>query len=253
MKALIIEDEEIAAERLAAMVKSSGFEIEIVGVIDSVKNAVKYLSSNPLPDLMFLDIHLGDGISFQIFDKIKVTSPIIFTTAFDEYAIQAFKLRSIDYLLKPVRQQELIQAIEKFKSWKGSEASPTVDLTALYELIQKKEPEFKTRFSITIGQKIKTVNLEEVSFFFAEGNIVFLVTKSNQQFPIDYSLENLQKQLNPKDFFRINRQFLVRLDAIENVHIYPKSKLKLSLTPAVKEEVFVSVDKVVKFKEWLEG
>lgn len=253
MKVVIIEDEEIAAERLTALIKRYDASIEVTEIIDSVKNAVKYLSSNPFPDLMFVDIHLGDGLSFQIFEDVKVNTPIIFTTAFDEYAIQAFKLKSIDYLLKPVRQEELNSAIDKYKNWNMDGPKQELGLTALYELVQKKIPEYKNRFSITIGQKLKTIGIDEAAYFYAEGNIVYLVTKANQQYPVDFTLESLCKQLNPNDFFRINRQYIVKLGSIENVHIYPKSKLKLSLFPAVKDEIFVSVDKVVKFKEWLEG
>lgn len=250
MNIIIIEDEELAAKRLESMIKSYDEKINVVAKLESVEDAVNWFNENPQPDLVFLDIHLEDDLSFSIFEKLKVTSPIIFTTAYDEYAIKAFKLKSIDYLLKPINQEELYSAINKYKQWNTND-NAKIDLSSLYEMIVKKEPEYKTRFSVTVGQKIKTVGIDEVAYFYSEDSITFLTTHDNHNYTIDYSLDQLVEMVNPIDFFRINRQFLVKLKAINQIHVFPKSKLKLELTPATDKEIFVSVEKVTKFKNWL--
>lgn len=267
MDVIIIEDEELAANRLEAMIKKYDKNINVLAKLESVAEAVNWFSSNDEPDLIFLDIHLEDGLSFGIFERVDVSSPIIFTTAFDEYAIKAFKLKSIDYLLKPITQEELNQALEKYKNWHRPEKAPVtpeneaspatvtgIDLQSLYALITKKEPQYKSRFSITIGQKIKTFSVDEIAYFYAEEGVVLMVTNQKAQYPIDYSLDQLTGQLDPQQFFRINRQFLIKISAVENVVVYPKSKLKVVLNPPLtaNKEVFVSIDKVARFKEWLD-
>lgn len=252
MKVAIIEDEEIAAEKLTALIRRFDPSVEVVASLDSVKGAVKWLSNNPQPDLLFLDIHLGDGLSFAIFEKVKVTAPIIFTTAFDEYAVKAFKLNSIDYLLKPIRPEELNQALLKYRLW-SSQETPAPDLQALYDLIVRKEPSYKTRFSVVAGQKIKTFPVEEVAYFVADEGLVCMVLQSKARYPVDYSLDQLSEQLNPKEFFRINRQYLIRLQAIANIHVHPKSKLQVEVQPPSSKELFVSLDRVTRFKEWLDA
>ncbi len=252
MNIIIIEDEELAAKRLESMIKSYDSEINVVAKLESVEDAVNWFNENPQPDLIFLDIHLEDDLSFSIFEKVKVVSPIIFTTAFDEYAIKAFKLKSIDYLLKPINQDELHNAIDKYKQWNNKD-NAKVDLSSLYEMITKKEPEYKNRFSVTVGQKIKTVDISEVAYFYSEDSITFLTTKDNHNYTVDYSLDQLTDMVNPIDFFRINRQFLVKLKAIGQIHVFPKSKLKIELLPTIDKEIFVSVEKVTKFKNWLDA
>jgi DNA-binding LytR/AlgR family response regulator len=250
MDIVIIEDEELAARRLEGMIRSFDPGISILARLESIKEAVNWFRSHHEPDLIFLDIHLEDGLSFQIFDKVAVKSPIIFTTAFDEYAIKAFKLKSIDYLLKPITQEDLNAAILKYKNWNVSSKS-VVDVGALFELISSRNKTYKNRFSITVGQKIKTIETEEVAYFYSEEGMTFLVCRNRTEYPIDYSLDKLIDELSPVDFFRINRQFIVGMKSIGKVHVYPKSRLKLDLQPSTKTEVFVSVDKVVKFKDWL--
>ncbi|NVO19951.1 MAG: response regulator transcription factor [Bacteroidetes bacterium] len=252
MKVVIIEDEQLAARRLENMIHSFDPGIVVMAKLESVEESVEWFRGNPQPDLIFLDIHLEDDLSFVIFDKVEVNAPIIFTTAFDEYAIRAFKLKSIDYLLKPIIQEELNNAIKKYNDL-VTPAHPTVDLTSLYDLISKKNPEYKERFSIVIGQKIKTFTITEIAYFYSAEGITFVVLKNKSEYPIDDSLEVLSRELNPKDFFRINRKFLVKIDSIANVHIYPKSHLKLDLAPAPQDEVFVSIDKVTPFKNWLDN
>jgi DNA-binding LytR/AlgR family response regulator len=250
MKVVIIEDEQLAARRLENMIKFYDPKIEVMAKLESVSESVEWFQSNPQPDLIFLDIHLEDDLSFVIFEKVKVNSPIIFTTAFDEYAIRAFKLKSIDYLLKPIIQEELNNAIRKYKDL-VQPAQQTVDLSSLYNLISLQNKAYKERFSITIGQKIRTFTIPEIAYFYSMEGISFMVLNNKSEYPLDDSLEQLSQELDPKTFFRINRKYLVKIDSIVNVHIYPKSHLKLELAPLPAEDVFVSIDKVTPFKNWL--
>jgi DNA-binding LytR/AlgR family response regulator len=252
MKALIIEDEELAARRLESLIKNCDPGIEVVAKLESVADSVEWLKSNPHPDLLFLDIHLEDGLSFAIFDKVKVDVPIIFTTAYDEYAIKAFKLKSIDYLLKPIVQNDLNAAIEKYKEMAGPKKQ-LVDLSELYKMMQTSTIQYRERFSVSVGEKLKTIEVKDIAYFFSTSGITFVVMNSKNQYSLDISLDKLLYEVNPKEFFRINRQYLVSHKAIANVFIYPKSKLKIELQPPVKESVFVSIDKVVEFKKWLDG
>jgi len=249
MKVVIIEDEELAARRLESLIKECDPDTEEIAKLESVEDSIEWFRGHPSPDLIFLDIHLEDDLSFAIFEKVKVDSPIIFTTAFDEYAIRAFKLRSIDYLLKPIVQEELARSLEKYREFTSAKKQP--DMESLFRLISSGATTFKERFSVTVGQKIKTYPISEIAWFYSEEGITFMVVNDNRQFPIDYSLDELTEQLNPKEFFRVNRQFLIKLPAIKNVHIYPKSRLKIELAPPSTKEIFVSRDKVTRFKEWL--
>ena len=252
MRVVIIEDEQFAARRLESMILAANPQIQVLAKLESVADSVEWFRNNPHPDLIFLDIHLEDDLSFVIFEKVQVNSPIIFTTAFDEYAIRAFKLRSIDYLLKPIVQEELNNAIRKYQDM-VKPAQQVVDLASIYSLITQKNTSYKERFSITVGQKIKTFTVPEIAYFYSTEGISFMVLKNKSEYPVDDSLEELTQELNPKDFFRINRKYLVKIESIANVHIYPKSHLKLELSPLPKEEVFVSIDKVTAFKKWLDN
>jgi DNA-binding LytR/AlgR family response regulator len=251
MKTIIIEDEQLAARRLENMVKTIDPSIEILATLESVEESVAWLKTNPQPDLIFLDIHLEDGLSFSIFDKVKVNSPIIFTTAFDEYAIKAFKLKSIDYLLKPIVQDDLEKAIAKYREW--GEKSQLINLSELYKLMQVKEKSYRERFSVVVGQKLKSIEVKDIAYFFSTSGITFVAMNTKSQYSLDMSLDNLLEELDPKQFFRVNRQYLVGLSSIVNIHIFPKSRLKLELNPTVPEGVFVSLDKVVDFKKWVDG
>ena len=251
MKVVIIEDEELAARRLESMIRNFDPSIEITAQLESVEESVEWFKNNEQPDLIFLDIHLEDDLSFSIFDKVKIVSPIIFTTAFDEYAIKAFKLKSIDYLLKPIVQDELNKAIQKYKEW-NRDKNELVDLNSLYELITRRDKEYKERFSITVGQKIKTFKVSQVAYFYSEDGITFAVLNNKSEYPIDYTLDYLSNVLDPKIFFRINRKLLVKISSIANVHIFPKSRLKIELNPPFTNEVFVSIEKVKQFKDWLD-
>ena len=252
MNALIIEDEQFAADRLEQLIGNCDSSIRVVGKTESIADSVEWLKNNPRPDLIFLDIHLEDGLSFSIFDQVKVDAPIIFTTAFDEYAIKAFKLRSIDYLLKPINADDLSKAITKFKEWKGEERQ-LVDLKDLYLLMQQKAQSYRERFSVSVGERLKSVHVNEVAYFFSTSGITFMVLLAKNQYSVELSLDKLKEELDPGRFFRINRQYLITHDAIANVFVYPKSRLRIELKPPVQDDVFVSLDRVTEFKHWLDG
>jgi len=250
MNIVIIEDEELATRRLEGMIRSFDPAVKVLAKLESIEDAVEWFKNNGEPDLIFLDIHLEDGLSFSIFEKVTVKAPIIFTTAFDEYAIKAFKLKSIDYLLKPITQVDLNAAISKYMNWNAGN-NPVIDVNALYEIISRRNRSYKSRFSFPVGQKIKTVQVEEIAYFYSMESITFMVCKDKSEYSVDYSLDQLSEEVDPANFFRVNRQFLVSLKAINHVNVYPKSRLKIELLPLSRHELFVSIDKVVKFKEWL--
>ncbi len=252
MKTIIIEDEELASRRLKSLLTECFPEAQVLATLESVADSVQWLKTHTPPDLIFLDIHLEDGLSFSIFDEVSTTSPIIFTTAFDEYAIKAFKLKSVDYLLKPIVREELCQAVEKYKSWQGVQ-KPAPDLNELLQMLTAPKTTCRDRFLVVVGEKMKTVDVQDIAYFFSTSSITFLVTFDNRQYTIEQSLEKLAAELDPGAFFRVNRQYLVHHRAIVTTHIYPKSKLKLDLNPPVKEMLFVSLDKVTPFKKWLDG
>ncbi len=252
MKVVIIEDEALASERLKKMILSYDKDIDIIAQLESVEESIEWFENNPHPELIFLDIHLEDDLSFAIFDKVKINSSIIFTTAFDEYAIKAFKLKSIDYLLKPIVQEELNDALKKYSEIK-SDSSVDKEFNKLYDLIVKKEESYRERFSVRIGQKIKTFASSDIGYFKSEGGITSAYLYDGRTFYVDFSLDALSKELDPTKFFRINRQMLVALEAIKEVHIYSTSRLKLDIEPKPEEDALVSIDKVSAFKKWLEG
>ena len=249
MNVLIIEDEQLAARRLESIILAYDPSIKVLDKLESVEDSVEWFKTNQHPDLIFLDIHLEDDLSFAIFDKVKVDSPIIFTTAFDEYAIRAFKLKSIDYLLKPIVQDELNNAIAKYKEWNGQKIN--IDMCALFDMINKKEVSYRERFSVSYGQKIKSFGVSEIAYFYSTDGMAYAVLNDQKHYPLDYSLDNLLNELNPTDFFRINRQYLIRHASIKQVHVFPKSHLKLELSPKPIDDIFVSIDKVTAFKKWL--
>ena len=247
-KAIIIEDEKLAAQKLLKMLSEIDPEINIIGIIGSIEEAVSFLSNNT-PDLIFLDIHLSDGPCFNIFDQVEVEAPIIFTTAYDQYAIKAFKQNSIDYLLKPISEEELINSIEKFKKVSKNTKSD-IDFNRIAALLHAKK-DLQKRFMVYAGSKILPVNTEDIAYFFAESKAVFLATFSNRTFPINYSLENVLNVLDEDVFYRINRKIIVNIKAIKEVSQYSKSKLKVTLEPSPSFEAFVPLEKITAFKRWL--
>ncbi|MFZ5428963.1 MAG: LytR/AlgR family response regulator transcription factor [Bacteroidota bacterium] len=250
MKVVIVEDEAFAALRLKKMILDYDPSIVVVAELESVAESVKWFTSNPDPDLIFLDIHLEDDLSFAIFDKVKISSPVIFTTAFDEYAIKAFKLKSIDYLLKPIVQEELIAALKKFEDYAGTRSS-SADLQSLYNLLITKDVKYRERFSVSVGNKIKTFTSRDIAYFISEEGYTSACLWDRSRLPLDISLEKLSGEMDPGVFFRINRQMLINIDSIQEIHVYPKSRLKIDVKPKIENGVFVSLDKVTAFKEWI--
>lgn len=254
MNILIIEDEPHAQRELIRLIKNSGIDYNILECIDSVEEAVKWLLANPEPDLIFLDIQLSDGLSFDIFNQVKISCPVIFTTAYDEYAIQAFKLNSIDYLLKPIRQEGLNEALKKLNRIKERYADKNLlpDLQKIEQLFKSKLRDYKSRIIARVGDQIKHLSIDEIAYFYAEDNVVFLAGHFDQRMIIEYSLEQLERSLNPREFFRINRSYLVSIKAIGKINKYFNSRLKLELIPKTENDVLISRVKVSGFLEWME-
>lgn len=250
MKTVIIEDEKLAQDRLEKLLNEVDPSIEIIAKLTSVENSIKWLKKNK-PDLIFLDIQLEDGLSFDIFKKIEIDTPIIFTTAYDQYAIKAFKLNSVDYLLKPIRKDELAESIRKYKSAKSSYLH---DFESLFKSIVNKEVSYKKRFLIQYGQKIKKIETEDVAYFFAMEKSVFLTTFNNSTYPVNFSLDKLLEILDPEKYFRINRKMILNFDAIKSMIPFSKSRIKIELNPPSPKEVepLVSVERAASFKEWLD-
>ncbi len=254
MKTIIIEDEYPAAERLEKLLHKLETPIRILAVLQSIAEALRWLSQNPAPDLIFSDIQLSDGLSFRIFETHPVKSPVIFTTSYDEYAIKAFKVKSIDYLLKPIKFQELQVAVTKFQEMQAPAVTDyTLKIDSLLDTLQTTGKRYKSRFLVKHLEQLVPIQKEEIAYFFTTNGLVCLVRRDAKQFIIDYNLEELAKLLDPAYFFRINRQVIASLPAIQNIHTYFNGKLKLDLQPKIAQEVLVSRDKVQAFKEWLEG
>ena len=249
MRVLIVEDEIAAARRLSKMLLEIELSAQILGITDSVSSTVEWLKSNPEPDLILLDIHLADGVSFKIFNQVKVKCPIIFTTAFDQYAIQAFKLNSVDYLLKPINPEDLRFSLNKFKEKQSP--SNNFDFEKILAEIRKPQQDYQQRFVVQFADKLKAIEIDSVAYFMAMEKSVFLVSTDNHRYAIDYTMEKLETVLNPKSFFRVNRKFIVSFKSIKNMYFYSKSRVKLELNPPVDSEVIVSTERSSDFKEWL--
>lgn len=248
MKIVIVEDERLAAEKLQRLLTQIDPEIEIVKVLESVEESVNWFAANLAPDLVFMDIQLDDGISFEIFDVVKMEAPVIFTTAFDEYAIRAFKVNSVDYLLKPVEKKALENALEKYKKmFAGKELG--IQISNVFEQISRS---FKSRFLVKIGTHFQSVQIENIACFFVEERSTFLKTKTGKNFDVDYSLDQIQKLTDPGLFFRINRNFLVNINSISEILSYSTSRLKLKLENFSADGLIVSRDKVAEFKLWMD-
>jgi len=249
MKAIIIEDEKLSAEHLQTLLKKIDPKIEIVARFDSVKKSVEEFNKGLTADLLFVDIHLADGLSFDIFSKTNINVPIIFTTAFDEYAIQAFKVNSIDYLLKPIGIADLKTALEKFKqiSTKG-QAAIIENINQAYQNFSK---QFKNRFMVKIGDTISSIKTDDISYFISEDGLVLLVSGS-KRYIIDYTLDALETMISPDTFFRINRKIILHISAITKVSSYFNGRLKIHSEALNEDDSIVSRERVSDFKEWLD-
>ncbi len=255
MKVLIIEDETPAAEKLERYLHKYDSTIEIAGILDSAADAISFLkNSQEHPDLIFMDIQLKDGLSFQIFQQVTVKKPVIFTTAFNEFALDAFKVNSIDYLLKPITFTALAASMQKLQSMReqfhsGAEHGDRIQ----HAFANLKTKEYKTRFMVKLGEHIRSITTDQISLLYADGRDVYLVTTQNRKFIIDYTLEALESILDPKIFFRPNRTFILNINAIKDVLVYSNSRLRITLTQDFDKEIIVSREKVNEFKEWFDG
>lgn len=249
MKILLIEDEEPAAKRLHKILMEVIPDADVSDNIVSVSSGIKWFKENKLPDLIISDIQLSDGLSFEIFKAVEIACPVIFTTAYDQYAIEAFTVNSIDYLLKPVKKEELAAALKKFSKIKH--AAPAIDIHQLLKSFAAPSQEYKKRFVVRYGEHIKTINIEEVAFFYTEDKVNFLNTKEGRRFTIDFNLDSLETMLDPKNFFRINRQYIISIHSIAEMFAYSKSRVLVKLNPAAKHETIVSTERSADFKLWL--
>lgn len=250
MRIIIIEDEIPAANRLAKMMQSITDELEVVKKIDSVEAAVKFLGSAENIDLIFMDIQLADGLSFDIFKQTQVKAPVIFTTAFDQYTLKAFKVNSIDYLLKPIDEKELEQAVEKYRQLYHQKENGLSE--KILKMVQDMNAvRYKERLLIKRGQQLSYLKTESTAYCYADGKLCYAVDFTNNKYMLESTLSQLEEQLQPNKFYRINRQLLVNIDAVSKVHTWLGGRLKLELLPSTNSDTVVSRERVNGFKEWL--
>lgn len=252
MNILIVEDEELAVKKLQKTLSAVDDTAVVLASTDSIKSTVEWLNDNPQPDLILMDIELADGQSFEIFNLVDVKSPVIFTTSYDEYALKAFKVNSVDYLLKPIQKEELAAALTKYKKLQ-SNAKPDISLDNLVkELQQKLQPkEYRKRFLVKHGQKLVSVEVEDIAYFYSDGRLNFFKTKDNKKFVVDYTMDELEDMLDPAQYFRISRSFYVSVNSIDKIDDYFGNRLVLGLIPEVDKEALVSREKVTEFKKWM--
>jgi len=250
MKVVIIEDEKPAARRLTRMLNEIG--IEPIVMLHSVEEAVNWFYTNEHPDLLFLDIQLSDGLSFEIFEEIEVKSAIIFTTAYDEYALRAFKLNSIDYLLKPIDSDELENAVKKFKKLHSVTAKYNFNIEQIKNLILPSQKNYKKRFTVKIGQHLKMISVESIECFYSENKATHIHTINNRSYIIEETLEQLEAKLQPQNFYRVSRKYFVSINAIKDIISYSNSRLKILLQSYNESEIIVSRERVKDFKNWID-
>ena len=249
MKALIIEDEKLARDKIKQLIGRYQGDTQIVAELDSVENTVSWLRHNPHPDVMFVDIHLADGLSFDIFDQVEVNSPVIFTTAYNQYAIRAFRVNSIDYLLKPIQFEDLSRSLDKLQELNYRQDQH--DLKALKELMSQAGNKYKSRFVTKIGDNIQSVAVSDILYFYTEYKGVYLVTNS-QKLLISYALEEVEDMVDPQVFFRLNRKYIASLEAIDKIKSYTNSRLKITLANCQDNDILISRDKASQFRSWLD-
>ena len=254
MNIIIIEDELPASRRLQGQIEKLDGQAKIITILDSIHSAVQWLTSNPQPDLIFCDIQLADGLSFKIFEEVEIDCPIIFTTAFDEYALKAFEVNSIDYLLKPIDSVKLSKSLEKFHQRHQLNKSVNVygQLNELIRSIHSGQKSYKTRFLVKLGDKLFPTPAENIRYFIAEDKLVFLINDQGKKYPVDFTLDDLEGMLDPSLFFRLNRQFTAHIHSIEKVTLHLNGKLRVFLHHiSPQEEIYVSREKAAAFKAWL--
>ena len=257
MKIFIVEDEELAVKKLKKTLQTVDDSAEVVGEADSIRSSVAWLENNPDPDLILMDIELADGQSFEIFNLTQVKSPVIFITSYDEYALKAFKVNSVDYLLKPVQKEDLEAALDKYRSMKKVYApeapKANLDFEGLVKELQQKLQlkEFRKRFLVKHAQKLVSVETDEIAYFFSDGRLNFFKTFDNRKFVVDYTMDELAEMLDPDKYYRISRSFFISVNSVEQIHDYFGNRLLLYLKPNSDKEAIVSREKVTEFKKWL--
>lgn len=266
MQVFIVEDEPLAVKKLIRLLEEVAFDVKVVGTAGGIHTAVEWLENNPAPDLIFLDIELSDGQSFEIFQRTRVKSPVIFVTSYDEFALQAFKVNSVDYLLKPVQKEDLSSAIAKYRDLKTQYSRDTSPISASIENLLlslvgasdmaetpsgKSGKAYRTRFLVKHLQKYVSVEVADIAYFWSEGRINFFKTRAGQKHLVEYTMEEIEGMLDPRDWFRVSRQFIVSVPAVAEIHPFFNNRLKLHLTPKEPEEVTVSRERVGDFKIWL--
>ena len=255
MKVLIIEDEIPAQRMLQEMLAEMDDKIEVVGCLNSVASSVDWFNNNPHPELVLMDIQLSDGISFDILRQTVINSMIIFTTAYDEYAIQAFKVNSLDYLSKPIDKDELQAAFNKYEHYSNTfirHKNTQLDYTEIASIIKKAESQYRKRFLIQTNEDFFQLTVEQIAYFYSLEKITFAVTFDLRKYPLNFSLENLKEQLDPDMFFKVNRQIIININAIQKIHSFFQGKLVISSKPAYSEKIIVGKDKAASFKRWLD-
>jgi len=251
MRVLVVEDEKLAAERLIELIRKCNPSYTVVDRLDSIEATIEWFKNNDQPDLLFLDIHLADGNAFDIFKSVEITSPIIFTTAYDQYAIKAFKVNSIDYLLKPIDYEDLKAAINKFEVQKG-EAHNAINTENLNQLMESFGKSYKSRFVTKVGEHLHAIEVENIHFFYSEEKATYLQTTEGKKFIIDFPLDKVESMIDPQKFFRISRKYLVSFPSIKDMLSHSNSRLRLILANCNDDDVIVSRERVGEFKGWLD-
>ena len=249
MKVLIIEDERLASQKLCRLIKEVDKDIEVLDILESVESATNWLLKNPYPELIFMDIQLEDGLCFEIFENIDLEIPVIFTTAFDEYSLKAFKVNSVDYLLKPIDADELKKAIQKYSIVHKRK----IDFTNMETLLKHLHPRRKERFLIKIGEHFRSIQITDINCFFIKNRCSFIKIAKGKIYTIDYSLDKVEKMIDSNLFFRVNRNFIINFKAIYDIVIYSSNRLKIKLENwSDNDEILVSRERVSDFKKWMD-
>ena len=253
MRVVVFEDEKLASERLIELIQELKPQAEVVASLKSVEAAQLWLDNNPEPDLLVSDIQLLDGSSFEIFEQKPIKCPVIFTTAYNEYAIKAFEVNSVDYLLKPIQKEKLANALLKLEERQAEAVVSPLDIDQIRQVIQGTSVEYKSRFLVKFGQRIKAIPVEQIAYFFSQDKLTYLVTFEGKKLPLDQPLEELEGLINPKNYFRVNRKYIVHFDAVSDIHPYFKGRVKLQLEPDAQDDIVISSEKTPLFKQWLDS
>ncbi len=251
MKVVIVEDELAACENLVYLLNSIDSTIEVIKFLDSVTSAISFFSKPNDAQLVFMDIHLADGLSFEIFDKVTIDAPVIFTTAYDQYTLKAFKVNSIDYLLKPIDEDELSESLKQFETQKTEEKQSNSQMEGLLDLIKSQNKAYKNTFLVNQRDQLIPLKTEKIAFFYIDTGVVKAVTFDSQTYLLDAKLEDIEHELDPNNFYRVNRQFIIRRDAVTTIKYYFNGKLIVNTNPAHEERIIVSKAKATEFKKWM--